>query len=375
MNEPDGVRRSRAGPLPALTSLRFAAAILVVAYHYRTAFESPPIFVEHGDLGVSFFFVLSGFILSHAYAGAGLERGSTRRRFALARLARIYPAYLFAFAFALPLVLDRGFGQGFTAADLAAFVLGPLMLQAWVPGLGCVVNCPGWSISVEIFFYAAFPLLLGPVQRRPWAWMAIALGLWAALTGIAWRLLAALPPGQAQAPLELQQLIGYLPLMRLPEFLAGMVLHAWVGRREPPLPWAWLLVAIGAGFLLLSAGAMTLPRLLLNNGFSALLWIPLILAGAQLRGGWLCSGAMVFLGQISYGLYLLHVPIAAYADFMDRRVLGGGLGTQPWALPLLAFGLSLGAAAALHLFIEEPLRRRICARGLPAREPALARAA
>ena len=70
------------GTLPALTSLRFLAALMVVAYHYLAFAELRVTAVAHGDLGVSFFFILSGFILSHVYAGRGLADSPSLRSFA-----------------------------------------------------------------------------------------------------------------------------------------------------------------------------------------------------------------------------------------------------------------------------------------------------
>lgn len=361
----EGTAESTGAELPALTSLRFLAALMVVSYHYLAFLEWRPTVIAHGDLGVSFFFILSGFILSHVYAARGLERPVARRRFALARLGRIYPAYLFAFALALPAVIHRGMSYGFTHDDLAAFVLGPLSLHAWLPGAGCVVNCPGWSISVEFFFYALFPLLLGPVQRRPWAWFGVTLGWWAAASGIALWLLGRSMPVDAAAATRLEQLIGYFPPMRLPEFLAGMVLHALLRRRSRPLPWPGLALAGLIGLALVELAAAVLPKALLNNGFSAVLWMPLILAGARARSGLLCHPVAVFLGRISYALYLLHSTVAIYLDYIDRRIFGGLLGADALYLAAAQFGLAIGAAAAVHLILEEPLRGRIGSWGAP----------
>ena len=336
---------------------------MVVAYHYLAFAELRVTAVAHGDLGVSFFFILSGFILSHVYAGRGLADFPSLRSFALSRFARLYPAYLFACALSVPAVIDRGLDYGFTHHDYAALALAPLSLQAWVPGAGCVVNCPGWSISVEVFFYALFPLLLGPVQRRPQLWLGLTLALWAAIVGgVAFGLLAK-PAPSPEAAARLDQLVLYFPPMRLPEFLAGMVLHALHARLRWSPPRLLLVLAPLCGLVLLELLVDLLPRAVLNLGASAVLWAPLILAGASMRTGLLCHPLAIFFGKVSYGLYLLHAPIAIYADFIDRRVFAGALGTEPWRLAALAFALAVTAAILLHLFLEEPLRRRIGGRG------------
>jgi peptidoglycan/LPS O-acetylase OafA/YrhL len=334
------------------------AALMVVAYHYLDFAKLSLSAVAHGDLGVSFFFILSGFILSHVYAEYSLDEPASLSRFAVSRFARLYPAYIFAYLLSLPAVIDRGLDFGFTPFDYAALVLAPLSLQAWVPGAGCVVNCPGWSISVEVFFYALFPLLLVSVRRRPLVWLGVTLVLWGAVVAIALGLLAK-PAPSLEAADRLHQLVLYFPPMRLPEFLLGIVLHTLTSRPGWRLSWPVLILAAVGGFLLLELLIDFLPRAVLNLGASAVFWAPLILVGASVRRGPLCHPLAVFLGKASYGLYLLHAPIALYADFVDRRFLGGAFAREPWALAGVSFVLALAAAVLLHLMLEDPLRRRI----------------
>ena len=188
------------------------------------------------------------------------------------------------------------------------------------------------------------------------------LALWAAIVGVAFGLLAK-PAPSPEAAARLDQLVLYFPPMRLPEFLAGMVLHALHARLRWSPPRLLLVLAPLCGLVLLELLVDLLPRAMLNLGASAVLWAPLLLAGASMRTGLLCHPLAIFLGKVSYGLYLLHAPIAIYADFIDRRLFAGALGTEPWGLAALAFALAVTAAILLHLFLEEPLRRRIGGRG------------
>src|SRR5437588_2823026 len=96
----------QANKLHALTGIRFFAAMHVVIFHARHVFVFMPLWFRHiintGDVAVSFFFILSGFVLSYTYLQPGGEFRGTRREFWAARLARIYPVYLLAFLMFFP---------------------------------------------------------------------------------------------------------------------------------------------------------------------------------------------------------------------------------------------------------------------------------
>jgi peptidoglycan/LPS O-acetylase OafA/YrhL len=157
----------RAPQLPKLTSLRFFAAFWVLGFHAiprRGPVDAWTAFWNRGWIGVTFFFVLSGFILTYTYGREASRLDA--RRFWVARFARVYPLYLFAMLFAVPQLLHflRVAGESGTPLDpghVAGVVMTSLaMLQSWFGQLVCVWNCPSWSLSDEAFFYALFPLVL-----------------------------------------------------------------------------------------------------------------------------------------------------------------------------------------------------------------------
>ena len=159
--------------LRRLTPLRFVAAILVVLYHRGETvppFDLPWIHavIAQSNVAVSFFFCLSGFIMATVY-----RDGVDARAYWIARFARIYPVYALALAACLVTGPDITAGQ---------YGLDSVLLQAWVPGWAMTVNPPGWSLSVEVLFYALFPVLtrgltartlnraiLVVATNRPWA--------------------------------------------------------------------------------------------------------------------------------------------------------------------------------------------------------------
>lgn len=349
--------------LDALTSIRFFAALHVVFYHARcTAWASLPAPLErlrdHGDSAVALFYVLSGFILTYTYQG---DRGRVEqpKAFWLARVARVWPLYFLGWAIC---VLQRLHGGGTIRYNLQGFFASALALQAWTPRTLFGWNTPGWSISVEAFFYLCFPLVL-PLfgrERRPSRLIAWAVGCW--LLG-----LAALAFGRSMAwdwrlggfdPWP--QVVNYNPLFRLPEFLVGIV----AGRLHAVLP---RLSGLKADGLVLAGAAISLgvtalwpdlPRDLLHNSLFSLAFAAIVLGLAQ--GGraaqWLQAPWLVRLGEASFALYILQEPVMnAWFNWLDEphsRV------HSPWV-----FGgqlvLLVGASLLAWRWVEGPAQRVI----------------
>lgn len=282
--------RSEMAPL---TSLRFVAAMGVVFFHFgstaaRNANAPAPIahLLANGYLGVTFFFVLSGFILTSVYA----QRLVDVRTFALARFARLYPVYLMALILILPFAPPPSAASAFLA---------PALLHSWTmasSSLGQSWNAPGWTLSIEAFFYVAFPLILPAIQRLDGRTLVTA--LLAIATTMAMMQTPYLQPGNADltAPLS----IVPLPLLRLPEFLLGCC-TAELARRLGDLRTSprtdWLFAAIASSIIAMMASA-TCPA-----GIVAVCFAPLIALAAFSVGGrsgafsrtgrWFCSAGRV----------------------------------------------------------------------------------
>jgi peptidoglycan/LPS O-acetylase OafA/YrhL len=186
---------------------------------------------------VSFFFMLSGFVLAWTY-----RQGDTVRAFYRRRIARILPAYLVVTAVALVFVITVVDVHGTVPVLKTIFPF--TLLQAWAPepsvyGAG---NWVAWSMSVEVFFYALFPLLIGPVMsldRKRLGWLLAACAALAILAPLALR---------PHAEPEVAFWAIYInPAYRLLEFVIGMCVCALIGSGLrlgiPPLGAAVLAVA------------------------------------------------------------------------------------------------------------------------------------
>lgn len=144
--------------LNALTTLRFFAAMGIVLYHGRGYYGIPSWEILAGfSQGIAFFFILSGFILAYVYPE--LKSPEERKKFYIARIARIWPAHFFLFLLVIALAFS---GWIANEGNFKTAILNLFMVQAWVPVMKSYFsfNGPSWSISTEFFFYLSFPFLI-----------------------------------------------------------------------------------------------------------------------------------------------------------------------------------------------------------------------
>jgi peptidoglycan/LPS O-acetylase OafA/YrhL len=330
-------------------------------FHFAPSFFGESGFGSHlihaGSSAVSGFYLLSGFILTYAHVEADdsvarLVLNIERRRFWTARFLRIYPAYMVAFIFAAPFAVAgfRGSSEHYGAFCMKTMAY-LLMLQAWIPNLWHYWNYPAWSLSAEAFFYALFPSLASIILvRKSGDWL---------LLGAAWL-------GGLIVPILLLDRTGYdwllaSPPLHLPEFIFGML----AGKRfirgavRPPLigaaaKWAG---PIGVISILLADGCGWFPPVLLDHALLAPLVAILFFSLARDDSRMLAFfrwRPVVYLGEVSYGIYILQFPI-----FTGCFVVAKRLGI-PWDTrgTFVAVSAVLIIAASLSFeLIETPIRR------------------
>ena len=350
--------------LPALTGLRAFAACNLVFFH----FSNPKWFgifapiVDNGYTAVSFFLLLSGFILSYNYSERAQRGELSHRKFWIARLSRLYPIYLVALVISYGMLRDE-FHVRTHAQFAQGVVLTPLLLQGWLPNLATFWNTPAWTMSTEAFFYLLFPFVA--VMPRPRSWSKL-LGVLALLwvAGLTLPLLymhfcpdGDLHPGRYTDGFWIRAL-KFSPPPHLPSFLFGMVL-ADVDARLARGGWQRLLLGVfgvAATYAVLYHGDH-IPYVLMHDG----LLMPLFgcailgLAGENFVSRFFGFSAFVAIGQTSYCLYILHFntwQLIHNSHVLERT---GLIRFDPW----LSYGL-LGAAAGLGLvLVERPMQKRI----------------
>lgn len=353
--------------LEGLTTLRFFAAFHVLLFHlyvegvlavgprwYRN-------FASIGYVGVNFFFVLSGFILVYTYAASDLKP----RRFWQARFARVYPAYLFSLAVTGPFffLTARHLNLPFFAWSmqhlLLASVLALTLLQSWFPQAALTWNPVCWSLSVEAFFYALFPFLLKrtkPFSRRrlPF-WIA---GVWFVSLAISAAYIVIHPDGAAninstETTLFWKNVLSFNPLVRLPEFLVGMLTGRLFlsGGGSRRLGSVCILGGV-IGFALVTIFANKIPNPVISTGLLSPAFAAIIY-GVALRPRWtgfLAIPPLVYLGEASYSLYLLH-------SWVMSTVLEAVAGFPLAVRVVLCVAAAIAASLLTYKFIEQPARR------------------
>jgi peptidoglycan/LPS O-acetylase OafA/YrhL len=208
--------------LEALTTVRFLAAVLVVAAHGSSRFGfAPSIAWPYAFAGaVTFFFVLSGFVLAYNYAD--LAGGAPLRRFYVLRFARVWPLHIAGIGIVLALMPPDSWVR--PGLDLAlAAILVVTLTQAWfllIAGYAGAFNPPSWTLSVDALFYLAFPWLLARMRTAPGRTLALAVAASLACPLVA-TVLGPLNRGDPVTSWNWYMLDRTFPLARLAEFASA----------------------------------------------------------------------------------------------------------------------------------------------------------
>ncbi|GAA2358695.1 acyltransferase family protein [Streptomyces violaceusniger] len=353
-------RKTRIG---SLTGVRFPAIFLVFLAHVYLAvpFSSQDAatwyfhyFGGIGKVGVSFFYLLSGFILAWSP-----RKNDSPVLFWRRRLTKILPMHWLTYALSMIIFAS-------SAVTGTAAVLNFFMLQAWSssPEVFGSVNAPSWSLSCLLVFYLLFPWLNRAVARirTAYLWWCVAaiVAVIAALPAIVREVVSPDPMLTPQAPASSPHafwIIQLFPMTRLLDFTLGILMARivrtgkWIGVR--PLPLALLLVA---AYL----ASHQVPR---EYRLVAVMIVPLTLFIASLaasdlagRPSLLASRPVQWLGDLSYAFFLVHWPVMMF--FV--KVFGTRLYTVPQAIGVMAldFTVALGLAWLLTVAVERPLVRR-----------------
>jgi peptidoglycan/LPS O-acetylase OafA/YrhL len=302
---------------------------------------------------------LSGYVLAYNYFPEA--KPIDAKKFWWLRFARIYPLYLLAFALSTPAAvaaISKGYGAGAVLLKSAMFATAALtMIHAWHPSTAMGWNVPSWSVSVETFFYLTFPFVGYWVARlaRPAA-LAIAMLIAAAALP-----LVLIPLGVSP------RILYYNPLAHFPYFVLGIALHRINLPNSLRRGANWAVLATLA-FLAISyfvdrnvVGAFNAP---------VFAWLILALSsGEGAAAKFLAWSPIVFLGEVSFGVYLLQDPVMHAL----LAVLGWEEWRATWPLVALYVTLLILISSASFLWFETPTRRwlrKITAKPSPVAVPA-----
>lgn len=366
--------------LDALTALRFLAAGMVVVSHAAGVFhclDKKWLIDLPLAQGVSFFFVLSGFILTYNYPR--LSGVKEVWQFWRARFARIWPAHVFTlflclFVFALKPLTTWGVPISYNIAAHVAMIHGWILQDQFF----FTINPPSWSISTEFAFYLLFPLLIWKQEKTWWTKLLLAAGVVLAFIwlGGRWHL----PDMGNPAGLTGHGLMYINPLVRVFEFVLGMTCATlWQQVRHRKFNTA-LLTTLEVGFITIIGfyvanifhwleplRATDIGRIarcwLLYNGncfaFAGLIFVCALQKGLISRA--LSNKFCVWLGEISYSTYLLHMMMIVL--YVQNKAYFAGMNSSH-----VFAGYCLTLIAASHLtytFVEKPLRKMLAGKRKP----------
>jgi peptidoglycan/LPS O-acetylase OafA/YrhL len=351
--------------IAALTGLRGIAALLVASFHFVIAvpgYQPSHRFgftnvVDHGYLAVDLFFVMSGFVMALSY-GHYFRRGVEAAQlgiFMIRRAARIYPLYL---AVTLLYIAQSVFRPGLApwlADRKGEIVANIFMVQSW--GVSRSIVEQAWSISTEFAAYILFPfvaaaLLFAGPRKAVLCAVLCAVGI----------VIVSLSPTPADywplGPLDIHtDHTGYAVLRCLCGFCLGMITYriATVAHRK-----GWQLPPLACYAVTL---ALLLSQMMPGWDLVTFALMPafiLAVLNDTIVSRILGSTAIVFLGEISYAVYLVHGKVFPTTGGLVNRWFGAlhGVGVE-WIAFALFMAATMGAAILAHYFCERPARRWI----------------
>ena len=337
-----------------LTFTRFLAALIIVVFHYGLnipPFTHASISFLFSNIGISYFFVLSGFVMVIAYGKSG--KYIVPKTYYKNRFARVYPVYLFALLLSILMMWICYFPITWDGISMNL-----LMLQAWVPQYPMLINRAGWTLSVELLFYLSFPFLYNRIYAK-FSLVPIAVGilLFWLLSQMLSSYLISIPSYITEDSVS-HHLIYYFPFMHFNQFLMGnlfgiILLHTYQRfSRNRDI----LIIVLLAGMAALLKHPI--PFANYHNGFLAIFFAFIIL-NISLNTGNITklssSKTGIFLGEISFGMYILQIPVH---DAFYKSTKPFYYNHPYWFFYIYLVVLILFSALS-YLFVETPLRKWI----------------
>lgn len=370
---------------PALTGLRTVAALLVFFFHALQHFDTERLpfvskwlvrLAQQGDIGVTVFFVLSGFLITLRYRRGLQLNGAWLRRYFQNRFARVYPVFflLTVFSFAVMVVHPTYdwymWTPSFTLADkVRAVLLNLVLVRSYFPSLLELGVPTAWSLTVEESFYLCAPLIMWSLhekKNRLFLWPVLLLAVGVLATFACAHLFT--PAATLQLP-DLMYMFKFTFFGRCVEFVVGMGLALWLPRLSAlkgrfPATWIGVLgVVVGMGALVVIAHSLPeqsarrlLATCLVNNvllpvPIAVLLWG--LVQERTLLGRLLQTKLFDLLGKSSYAFYLIHMGIV---DTIFIKFVSGS-----WEARLVGHLL---LSIALYKLVENPLNKILRAKKL-----------
>ncbi|HHA1957726.1 TPA: acyltransferase family protein [Enterobacter asburiae] len=318
--------------MDGITILRFFAAFYVFIFHINM--RSPLDFGSHinksisnGAIGMSVFFMLSGFVLTYNYYNSQLVDYFKKR------LARIYPAYLCCGVLSFPFLFTDNLTAGQIIACITLYLV---CMQAWIYQSFSLWNFGGtWSVSVEMFFYSLFPSILKLITKNNVHLLILFAYIFSA---------ALVPVSLIIGGPTVSSVYYATPIFRFPEFIIG-ICAAFYFLHGMRIKHSVFFISIIVFFY-----ATSLSNVNMDTNFLITPTLAVIISylGELKVTKNIFTSTLVYLGDISYSFYLMQLPLLMYLDRNPDSILR----THGFISWILAFSLNLFMAATCWHFIE-----------------------
>ncbi len=325
--------------LRGLDSLRGIAALAVVLYHYTFGYSQVvgrhtpglDLIATDGHFGIYLFFIISGFVIFMT-----LERSARAADFSVSRFARLWPPYLVCAGLTSLLIVGLDFNPDHLTVGDA--LLNVLMMNKLLGNIS--IDPSYWTLTYEVLFYAGAAMIFFGLKIKRIEWACLA---WLGLAFVA----------RVSSFNEHHQRIGVLMGVDFCHFFVlGMMIYLIYQRRATPLTWltallAFLMTLFGPSY---NPGAIKLWQfMLLTALFTLVVWL---VAERKIR--FLNVAPLLFLGEISYSLYLVH-QIAGYWVIKQLEGVGWDPDHAIWVAVLCA----IVVATCVRKWVEVPAQKAI----------------
>lgn len=346
------LQQDNTGRIRTLQGARFLFVVLIYMSHFTTPAIAKT-FDFGGDVGVSFFFCLSGFVMSWGY-GPRVSRGEfCTRRFFWSHFWRLYPLHVLLFG--AMLLLDWRIGHTW---DVAQMLTSLLLVQSWIPSMHTLytVNPVSWFLCDILFFYSIFKLLYGWIVRMPglrlvYCMLGVAITYWV----VAWHVPKAWSTCTLYANPLLRSLDFALGIIAYRAYKSGMVERCAGGKFTLRLS-VWLLV-----FWLLYYSY----NLHADNSVCCVAWfwpfVPVLITRLVATDGTrdpiallLASRPLQWLGSISFEIFMVH---KLAMRIVQHVVLPDGTPEKDAAYLVVSFGLTVAMAWGLNAAFVKPISK------------------
>lgn len=343
--------------IETLQSLRFIFFVMIFMSHF--GYDGRPTFDAGGDCGVSFFFILSGFVMTLAYGEKAASERFSYRRFMVRRMAKLYPLHLLCLLAFVVINI-----KSMDAEALVRLLPNLLLIQSWLPSADYYFsgNAVSWFLSDILLCYAVFPFVCRAIRRMTPAALTFT---WAAVLMAYSLLLCNVTDAMTNT------FIYVFPPVRTVDFALGITIWRvaeWTKRHRPDVAENRLAInaAEQAVFAALAATLAAHPYVNLQIRTACLFWpvcaaVILLFAGERQGGGvaWLLRHKpLIWLGNITFPMFMVH-QMAISITLIAFLHLSGFIGEPPYWLALTLCAATTLAGTAIYRMIEVRMKRRI----------------